>query len=238
MKKALFVLIIIGAGITAYGYLGFRTTEFIPEVSTVPLNRGAVVDTVGATGALEAVTTVQVGSQVSGIIEELNADYNSIVREGDVIARLEPSLFETQIEQARANLARSEADVERLAVTLEDALASAYQNSPILEARRAEVRAIDERMAQAVSGWRPTIGAEASYQERHQDMGIGGANSPINPDVQYNPFRWGATFDQTIYRGGQTVAEMHQAKSEVYEGRANLRTTEQDVRQESYVAVR
>ena len=121
MKKALFVLIIIGAGITAYGYLGFRTTEFIPEVSTVPLNRGAVVDTVGATGALEAVTTVQVGSQVSGIIEELNADYNSIVREGDVIARLEPSLFETQIEQARANLARSEADVERLAVTLEDA---------------------------------------------------------------------------------------------------------------------
>ena len=87
----------------------------------VTLNRGDVVDTVGATGALEAVTTVQVGSQVSGIIEALYADYNSIVREGEVIARLEPSLFETQIEQARANLARAEADAERLQVTLEDA---------------------------------------------------------------------------------------------------------------------
>ena len=120
MKKALLVLVLAGLGITAYGYLGFRTIEFIPEVSTVTLARGDVVDTVGATGTLEAVTTVQVGSQVSGIIEELHADFNSIVREGDGIARLEPSLFETQIEQARANLARADAEVERLRVTLEN----------------------------------------------------------------------------------------------------------------------
>ena len=113
MKKAFIVVVLLGLGITVYTYLGFRTTEFVPEVSTVTLNRGDVVDTVGATGALEAVTTVQVGSQVSGIIEALYADFNSIVNEGDVIARLEPSLFETQVEQARANLARSEADVER-----------------------------------------------------------------------------------------------------------------------------
>ncbi|HCQ98171.1 MAG TPA: efflux RND transporter periplasmic adaptor subunit [Acidobacteria bacterium] len=121
MKKLLVFVVLVGAGITAYGYLGFNTAEFVPEVSTVTLTRGDVVDTVGATGALEAVTTVQVGSQVSGIIEYLYADFNSIVREGDVIARLEPSIFETQIEQAQANLARSEADVERLRVTLDDA---------------------------------------------------------------------------------------------------------------------
>ena len=120
MKKTFVVIIVLGIGISAYGYLGFRTTEFVPEVSTVTLARGDVVDTVGATGALEAVTTVQVGSQVSGMIEALFADFNSIVREGDVIARLEPSIFEMQTEQARANLARSEADVERLRVTLED----------------------------------------------------------------------------------------------------------------------
>jgi len=122
MKKMLFVLV-VGAGITAYAYNVLRTTEFVPEVNTVTLTRGDVVDTVGATGALEAVTTVQVGSQVSGIIEALYADYNSIVREGEVIAKLEPSLFETQIAQARANLARAEADVERLRVTLDDARA-------------------------------------------------------------------------------------------------------------------
>ena len=80
-----------------------------------------IVDTIGATGALEAVTTVQVGSQVSGLIEELCVDFNSIVREGDVIMRLDPSLFETQLKQARANLLRSEAEVEQLSVAVDGA---------------------------------------------------------------------------------------------------------------------
>ena len=121
MKKALFVVLILAGGIAASGYYGFRTVEFIPDVSTVTVTEGDIVDTVGATGALEAVTTVQVGSQVSGIIQELRVDYNSIVRENDVIMRLDPSLFETQLEQARANLARAEADVERLHVEIDNA---------------------------------------------------------------------------------------------------------------------
>ncbi len=121
MKKTLLIVLIFGGAIAAYGYYGLRTVEFVPEVSTVAVTEGDIVDTVGATGALEAVTTVQVGSQVSGIIEELNVDYNSIVRENDVIMRLDPSLFETQIAQARANLLRAEADVERLRVEVDDA---------------------------------------------------------------------------------------------------------------------
>ena len=121
MKKAFLVLLILAAGISAYGYYAFRTSEFIPEISTVTVTEGDIVDTVGATGALEAVTTVQVGSQVSGIIEGLYVDYNSIVRQGDVLMRLDPSLFQTQVEQARANLLRAEADTERLRVSVDDA---------------------------------------------------------------------------------------------------------------------
>ncbi|MDP6580088.1 MAG: efflux RND transporter periplasmic adaptor subunit [Vicinamibacterales bacterium] len=187
MKKALLVLVIIGAGITAYGYLGYRTTEFIPEVSTVTLNRGDVVDTVGATGALEAVTTVQVGSQVSGIIEELNADYNSIVREGDVIARLEPSLFETQIEQARANLARSEADVERLAVTLEDANTQLARSEDLaarelisateLEAAQVAVRSAE---AQLKSAQASVIQSAASLNQNEVNLGHTVITAPID----------------------------------------------------------
>ena len=122
MKKALIVIILLGGASGAYAYYyGLRTVEFVPEVTTTRIVTGDVVDTVGATGALEAVTTVQVGSQVSGIIQELHVDFNSIVREGDVIMRLDPSLFETQIEQSRANLLRSEAEVERLSVSVDDA---------------------------------------------------------------------------------------------------------------------
>jgi HlyD family secretion protein len=79
------------------------------------------VDTVGATGTLQAVTTVQVGSQVSGTISELHVDFNSLVKKGQVLARLDPSLFQTQIEQAKANLVRSQADLERQKVALDDA---------------------------------------------------------------------------------------------------------------------
>jgi HlyD family secretion protein len=92
-----------------------------PAFGSAEVTRGPVVSTVQATGTLEAVTTVQVGSQVSGAIQTLYADFNSTVRRGQVIAELDPSLFETQVEQAQATLVRVEADVERARVQADDA---------------------------------------------------------------------------------------------------------------------
>ena len=187
MKKALFVIIVIGAGYTAYAYYGLRKTEFVPEVSTVTLTRGNVVDTVGATGALEAVTTVQVGSQVSGIIEALYADYNSIVREGEVIARLEPSLFETQIEQGMANLARAEADVERLRVTLDDARAQLVRSEDLssrslistkeLEAAQVAVRSAEAQIKSSEAG---VTQSRASLNQNEVNLGHTVITAPID----------------------------------------------------------
>ncbi len=187
MKKLSIVVVLATLGITAYGYLGFRTTEFIPEVSTVNLARGDVVDTVGATGALEAVTTVQVGSQVSGIIEALYADFNSIVRAGDVIARLEPSLFESQVEQARANLARSEADVQRLRVALEDAQTQLRRSEELaardliseseLEASQVAVRSAEAQLRSAEAG---VIQSRASLSQSEVNLGHTVITAPID----------------------------------------------------------
>src|SRR5207249_5635585 len=98
------------------------------HVQTSPSTRGDIIDSVGATGTLQAVTTVQVGSQVSGNIQWLGADFNSIVKKGQVIARLDPSLFEAQVQQAnanlnqtRANLTKAQSDLERSKVQLTDA---------------------------------------------------------------------------------------------------------------------
>jgi HlyD family secretion protein len=122
MKKAIVTLLVVGVlGASGYAYYHYRETGPKFTVSTAAVTRGDVVDTVGATGTLQAVTTVQVGTQVSGTISELHADFNSLVKKGQVLARLDPSLFQTQIEQARANLLRSQADLERLKVGLEDA---------------------------------------------------------------------------------------------------------------------
>jgi len=128
MKRALLgVLIVaaIGAGAGAY-YIKRGGPEL--QVLTSPVSRGDIVDTVGATGTLQAVTTVQVGSQVSGNISWLGADFNSIVKKGQVIAKLDPSLFDAQLEQSKANLAQSRAnlakaqsDLDRMKVQLVDA---------------------------------------------------------------------------------------------------------------------
>ncbi len=115
------------------------------------------------------------------------------------------------------------------AQTLEDALVGTYQTNPTLQARRAEQRAVDEGVAQAVSGWRPTLTGTASYSHLLQDSGIGGANSTANPDVKLNPARIGATMNQPLFRGGRTVAATNEAKSGVQAGRAGLTSTEQDV---------
>lgn len=123
MKKALFLLVLIGVGVG--GYFGYQrytvATEPAIQLVTAEVTMGDVVQGIDATGRLEAVRTVQVGSQVSGTIKALYADFNTQVRSGQVVAELEPSLFETQVEQAKASLVRMEADIERTRVQLEDA---------------------------------------------------------------------------------------------------------------------
>ena len=119
-KLLIATVLVIVTGLTANAIYSRRGTA-LPEVTTAAVTRGSVISVVSASGTLEAVTTVQVGTQVSGAVQSLHADFNSIVKKGQVLARLDPSLFQTQVEQARANLAQAEADVERLRVALTDA---------------------------------------------------------------------------------------------------------------------
>jgi HlyD family secretion protein len=106
----------------AVAYYQFAAVEAeAPTLRSVEATRGAVVSTVEATGRLEAVVTVQVGSQVSGSIKTLYADFNSTVSQGQIIAELDPSLFATQVEQAEATVARLEAEVERAKIQATDA---------------------------------------------------------------------------------------------------------------------
>ena len=115
MKKLIIIVVVlaaIGVGAGAY-YMNRAPKE--PEVKTAQVTRGDIVDVVPATGTLEAVTTVQVGTQVGGIIQELYADFND-----DREERARSSRGSTRrccrrnIEQQRANVTRAEADLERL----------------------------------------------------------------------------------------------------------------------------
>lgn len=120
MKKYLIVLtiILLIAGIS--GYFFYKRT---PEISykTAKIERGTIVSTVAATGNLSAVTTVQVGTQVSGTIQKLYVDFNSRVKKGQAIAEIDPSLFNASVEQSQGNYLSAEANVQKAKVALADA---------------------------------------------------------------------------------------------------------------------
>jgi HlyD family secretion protein len=123
MKKRALLIVILIATVTVSLAAYYRNASGAnsPQFMTAAVSRGDVVDAVEATGALEAVTTVQVGTQVSGTIRNLFADYNAEVKKGQIVAELEPSLFQTQVDQASATLQRVAADYDRAKVTLDDA---------------------------------------------------------------------------------------------------------------------
>jgi HlyD family secretion protein len=101
-------------------FLGLNARASRTGFQVTPVDRGDIEDVVGATGILQAVTTVQVGSQVSGTIASLGADFNSVVKKDQVIARLDPLLFQAHVDQAAANLASARANVERSQAAIAD----------------------------------------------------------------------------------------------------------------------
>jgi HlyD family secretion protein len=118
MKRAIIILLFIaaiGAGAGAY-YVTHTGTEI--NVLSTPITRGDVIDAVASTGTLQAVISVTVGSRVSGNIEWLGADFNSIVKKDQVIARLDPTLFQAQVAQATASLANNKAQLGKDEVNL------------------------------------------------------------------------------------------------------------------------
>ncbi|MFQ3623172.1 MAG: TolC family outer membrane protein [Acetobacteraceae bacterium] len=111
------------------------------------------------------------------------------------------------------------------AQTLQEALALTYANNPTLQAARARMRAVDENVPQALSGWRPTV----VVQGRGGYADGTGTTRGIRNDTERNLFSASATLVQPLYRGGRTVAQTRRAESQVLAERANLLATEQTV---------
>jgi HlyD family secretion protein len=99
------------AAVVLAGFYFWADDSSTPQYLTARVERGNLRNTVTATGTLQAVTTVQVGSQASGTISALYADFNSVVKKGQVVAQLDPAVAKAQVEQARANLEQARASL-------------------------------------------------------------------------------------------------------------------------------
>jgi len=91
------------------------------SVATAAVTSGTITRPIVATGTLQPVTTVEIGSQISGTVQWLGADFNSLVHKGEIVLRLDPSIYQAQLAEAQANLGQAQADELRLKAVLEDA---------------------------------------------------------------------------------------------------------------------
>uniref|UniRef100_A0A831UB47 Efflux RND transporter periplasmic adaptor subunit n=1 Tax=Geobacter metallireducens TaxID=28232 RepID=A0A831UB47_GEOME len=123
------VLVLAVAG----GYYVFATREPERTYKTAPAERGDIVATVSATGNLSAVTTVQVGTQVSGTIQRLLVDFNSPVKRGEVIAQIDPALFMAEVEQTRGNFMAAQANLAKARAAAADAKRTMVRNRQLLK---------------------------------------------------------------------------------------------------------
>jgi HlyD family secretion protein len=101
------LVLVIGLGVGAWQFLSAKTEK--PSYIFGTVDRGDIVTQVAMTGTLAAVTTVAVGTQVSGTVSELYADFNSEVKKDQILAKLDPALFQTQVDQADASVKTSQA---------------------------------------------------------------------------------------------------------------------------------
>jgi len=120
MKKKILIgiVIVIVLGIGAFVLFSSKGNEI--KFRTEKVEKGDIQATVTATGTVNAVTTVLVGTQVSGTIKQIYVDFNSPVKQGQLIAQIDPATFEAQVQQARANLLSAKANVEKAEASLLD----------------------------------------------------------------------------------------------------------------------
>jgi HlyD family secretion protein len=164
-----------------------------PKYKVERIERGDITATVSATGTLSALETVQIGSQVSGIISKVYADFNSPVSKGQLIAELDPSSFQAQVDQRQADLDRARVEARNANVAF--ARAKKLLESDLLAESEYDVAQANFQSAQA-----SVKQAEAALRQAVNNLSYAKIYSPID----------GVVVDRQ-YDIGQTVAASFQA---------------------------
>ena len=219
-KRSLSVAAALLIGVALLVAFGLGGSDRV-SYSTSPVEQGDIFQVVDATGTINAVTTVQVGSQVSGVISELHADFNSHVSKDDVIARISPALFEGAFAQAKADLENAEANVAVAAANTAKAKAAQAQmkadyerNSGLTKSGAVSQQAFEVAQANAESADAQVAGSEAQeLQARAQVEQKRAAVQVAQTNLDYTTIR--APIDGTVVARsvdvGQTVAASLQA---------------------------
>ena len=205
--------LLIGGGFMAAvvlaGFYFWGTDSGTPQYMTARIERGNLRNTVTATGALQAVTTVQVGSQASGTIAALYADFNSVVKKGQVVAQLDPSTAKAQVDQARANLEQARASLANARAAVVNSRAGVSD----AQARSLAARSTVQNNQAGVSGAQANVAVLKAQQDdamsllkQQESLLKAGVIAQRDYDVAVTTYRTAEA------RYNQAVAQLDQAK--------------------------
>ena len=210
LQRLLLAAVLLAAGAAALFWWQRETPATTPQYKTQPVQRGDLKVIITATGNLAPVNQVQVGSELSGIIKSVEADYNDRVRVGQVLARLDTSKLEAQVLQSRASLEAARAKVLQTKATVEETTRNLERLQSVLEMRQGKAvskhdlgaarAALDRASADQASAEATVNQTEAALKAIETDLARAVIHSPIN----------GVVLSRSV-EPGQTVAASLQA---------------------------
>ena len=170
MKKLVgFVILLVAAGGSWWYYVKYGTPPEKPIINQATISSGKIVEAVQATGALEPLRRYDIGSQVSGVVKAIYVDYNSIVKEGQLMAEIDPQLLQVQVDIQTANIERQKSDIASQEVQLDDQKKQFERTKSLFERGlqnqqqyEAAELAIKTREASIASSKKSLVSAEAS----------------------------------------------------------------------------
>jgi HlyD family secretion protein len=218
------ILGLVILGIAWLGYSYWKQTHKDPREKylTMKVERGSVRRTVSSTGTLQAVVTVQVGSQVSGRIQELHADFNSVVKKGQVLAVIDPANFEAQRERAQAQLATAQAAVKNAEANLVNRKAELSSANANLEVARVVLKEAERQKNRAEGLFKDGLISERDIETAQATFEQAGARV-LQAQAQVNQAE--ATIRSAHSQQEQAAANVKQARAELQMADVNLRYT-------------
>lgn len=231
--RTLIILILLG-GLGAGGWYGYNQYFVTPEeieYTTAEITRGSVTRTVSATGTIEPLLKVMVGSQVSGTIEELNVDFNDHVKAGDILAELDRERFNAIKQQRAAAVAVSSARVEEAEARLRTAELERQRIQRAFERNVASEFELDTRLAEESAAQAAVNAAKAQLQAAQADLTQ--AEVDLEKTIIRSPID-GVVISRVVDEG-QTVAASLQAPelfvigNDLSQMRVNAAVSETDI---------
>jgi HlyD family secretion protein len=210
-KKALIaVALVIIAAIVAFSARNQRGSA--TQYFTAPVDNGPLRKVVNATGVVQTVVTVQVGSQVSGQVEELYADFNSVVKRGQLLAKLDPRNFQAQVENAEASVAAARARVRSAEADQRTQVANLQSAKANLEAARVARDNTATLFQRASELSKSGVASRNDYD-----------NAKANADSAVAKYEQGqAAIAQVEAQSNASAAQLEQVKAQLLQAEADL----------------